>query len=441
MVEFTGMDKDTDGGTSVDVGQSTNTGAGAGAGAGAGTNTDIKMAKSSIIKLPTELLVHITRYIPRSLLGTWISMNRRIGLVIMDNQVFRIFPWNMKIFMGAALRDRRTKSKVLSILKKLNPLIGSFVMEELYKGSVEDKKELVKRLRVFSEYNMYELLIKAMIMRMKRGEEIDEQVGESIINLCSIPPNQWILGTNIWKELWKTIGKGGKVEYLRQMIKLDLGLDMDEIVNIKEIILIEASKYGCIDLIKYLIEESKTKCPANVRNSMALIEAASGGYLKVVRYLMESPRALPRCKANASNSLALRKAAENGHFLIVRYMMESPHALPRCEVDSRDSWALRWAASSGHIEIVRYLMESPIALPRCEANVDDSASLRKAASNGHIGVVRYLMESPWALPRCSANALSSEALKLAADGGHFLVVKYLMESPLALPRCSANANN
>ena len=81
-----------------------------------------------------------------------------------------------------------------------------------------------------------------------------------------------------------------------------------------ECILQYTSKYGHLEMVKYLVEE----CGVNARadNDFAVRWASENGHLEVVKYLVE------KCGAPVNNDYAVRWASAGDHFEVVKYLIE-----------------------------------------------------------------------------------------------------------------------
>jgi len=72
--------------------------------------------------------------------------------------------------------------------------------------------------------------------------------------------------------------------------------------------LVEAARYGMLDLAKALVENG---AGVTADNNYALRVAASEGYLEIVKILI---------KTSVNNNEILGYAAENGHTEVVKYL-------------------------------------------------------------------------------------------------------------------------
>ena len=123
-----------------------------------------------------------------------------------------------------------------------------------------------------------------------------------------------------------------------------------------------ASRYGHLDIVKYLIENCETdvECGGSVVFDGETIEgapplwcAAAAGYFQVVQFLV-----LHGAKVNnttITNSTPLRAACFDGHIKIVKYLIEEGADI---EIANRHGHTcLMIACYKGHYEIVKYLIE------------------------------------------------------------------------------------
>ena len=115
----------------------------------------------------------------------------------------------------------------------------------------------------------------------------------------------------------------------------------------KNNILIWLSRFGHLEIVKYLVE----KCGADVRsnNDYAVRRASMYGHLEVVKYLIEDGGA----NARAEDDCAARCASQHGHLKVVKYLVG------KCGADVRvNSNFTVWLASVRyHFEMIKYLVE------------------------------------------------------------------------------------
>ena len=114
-----------------------------------------------------------------------------------------------------------------------------------------------------------------------------------------------------------------------------------------------ASRFGHLDVLKWLVEESKLTIDFTAVSNWPVQLAAENGHLDVVKWLVkESGQAVD---ITDHDNLALQLAAENGHLDVVKWLVEeSGQAVDVTAVSNR---AVRWAAGSGHLGVVRWLVE------------------------------------------------------------------------------------
>ena len=107
-----------------------------------------------------------------------------------------------------------------------------------------------------------------------------------------------------------------------------------------------ASKYGYLEVVKYLVEQGSY---VRVSNDEALRFASFNGHLEIVKYLVEQG-----ADVRADNNYALRSASIKGHLEVVKYLVEQG-----ANVHARNDEALFWAKRNEHFEVVKYLESLP----------------------------------------------------------------------------------
>lgn len=106
--------------------------------------------------------------------------------------------------------------------------------------------------------------------------------------------------------------------------------------------LVEASENGDINMVKRLIQIGATSY------DIALKEASLFGHLEIVKYLIEKG-----ANIQANNNLALRMAVMNKHLDIVKYLIENG-----ADIHINNEYILRKATELNHLEMIKYLIEN-----------------------------------------------------------------------------------
>jgi ankyrin repeat protein len=115
------------------------------------------------------------------------------------------------------------------------------------------------------------------------------------------------------------------------------------IVIVNKVELGDASKEGCIEVVRLLLENG---ADIHVQKDYSLRLASFYGHVEVVRLLLESG-----ADVHADDDYALRLASFYGHVEVVRLLLASG-----ANVHAKDDCALRWASDKGHIEVVDLLV-------------------------------------------------------------------------------------
>jgi ankyrin repeat protein len=191
----------------------------------------------------------------------------------------------------------------------------------------------------------------------------------------------------------KNASKYGNIDIVKWMINKgsinfeNYGVALTNTFNI-------ASKHGHMDIVKFMIKN------CNVRFYAALSFASAGGRMDIVQLLINYG-------ADDFNA-ALSSAARIGHMDIIRLMIKKGAN----EFNS----ALISAAEGGHIDIVKLMIKKG-------ANEFNSA-LYSASKHGHMDIVKFLI-----------NEGADEfyiALSAAAEGGHMDIVKLMISKGIVM---------
>lgn len=135
-----------------------------------------------------------------------------------------------------------------------------------------------------------------------------------------------------------------------------------------------------------------------------LIEASKVGDLETVKYLIEN-----RADVRAENYYAFRWAAYNGHYEIVKFLVSVG-----ADIHSYDDYAFRSAACYGRLEMVKFFVSIGANI-----HAKNDYAIRHASGNGHLETVKYLVS-------IGANVHNGGAIHCASCNGHFDVVKFLV---------------
>ena len=122
-----------------------------------------------------------------------------------------------------------------------------------------------------------------------------------------------------------------------------------------------AAANGHLDVVKWLVFESRQPSSSTEDNNFAVRMAAANGHLNVVRWLVEeSGQAVD---LTAGECRVLQVAAEYGHLEVVKWLVkESGQQL---DITTTDNYAARWAAANGHDAVLRWLIEDSGQLIDC----------------------------------------------------------------------------
>ena len=171
-----------------------------------------------------------------------------------------------------------------------------------------------------------------------------------------------------------------------------------------------ASKEGHTEIVKLLFDYGVEVDDYDMFDTAALVEASRNGKTDTVRFLLEQLGIMNRL------GLALRAASGEGHLDIVHLLSEYG--------DAEDlGYALFEASRSGHMKVIKFLI-------KCDVFVDfqdeeQNTALIIAGGNGHTDSAELLIE-------CGAevnlqNNLGTSALMAASQANHTDVMKLLLK--------------
>ncbi len=106
----------------------------------------------------------------------------------------------------------------------------------------------------------------------------------------------------------------------------------------------EASVYGCLHIVKYLISLGADMYAEDCGGENAIIISAEYGNIKVLRYLVSIGADI-----HVNDEYALRWASGNGHLDVVRYLVSLD-----ANIHINDDEPITWASENGNREIVDY---------------------------------------------------------------------------------------
>jgi ankyrin repeat protein len=242
-----------------------------------------------------------------------------------------------------------------------------------------------------------------------------------------------------------------------------------------------AAKYGCLDIVKFLIVEKKVDFKSALQDGDAkgftpIAAAAANGRENVVRFLvieMKVDCSSALQDGGAKGWAPIFLAASNGHVDIVRFLIERGVDFKSALQDgnTKGFTLICVAAANGHVNVVRFLIiemkvdfrsalqdgiekgftpvhiaakhgrENVVRFLVIEMKVDCSSVLQNgsgkgytlicvAARQGHENVVRFLvieMKVDCSLALQNGGAKGCTPVYIAAFNGHENVVRFLIE--------------
>ncbi len=190
---------------------------------------------------------------------------------------------------------------------------------------------------------------------------------------------------------------------------LSQGADLNAVTRLHQTTpLINAIKYGHMDLVRYLLEKG---ADASIGQPVYELIQLGSATPAMIDLLLEH-----KADINAANPIA--GAIAYGKIDLARYLIEQGADINQAE-------ALAHAAAYGDMDLVKYLVEQG-----ADINAGNRTPLMQAAQAGHLSIVKYLLEK-----EADINMLSvpgeQTALSLAIWNGHKIVTDVLIKNGAA----------
>ena len=171
-----------------------------------------------------------------------------------------------------------------------------------------------------------------------------------------------------------------------------------------------ASKEGHTEIVKLLLDYGVEVDDCDMFDTAALVEASRNGKTDTVRFLLEQ-LGIMNCLG-----LALRAASGEGHLDIVQMLFEYGNA------DDLE-YALIEASRSGYSEIIKFLIKCDVFVDFQDK--DQTTALIIAGRNGHTDSAELLIECGAEMNLQNSHGIS--ALMAASQANHTDVVKLLLK--------------
>lgn len=184
-----------------------------------------------------------------------------------------------------------------------------------------------------------------------------------------------------------------------------------------------AAMNGCLDVLKYLIDEQKCSSVIQGEYGRTPFHAAcqKSDNLPVVKYLVEEKHMNPNEKDDNGNN-PLHVAVTCGCLDILKYLIEQCGCNPKCP----GAYGGSLLHHACNVDIVKYLVENQ-ELDPYERDEGGDTSINVAAYNRRLEILQYLIEGQKYNPSC-LGMWNRTPLHAACQKEHNLpVVRYLVE--------------
>jgi ankyrin repeat protein len=162
-------------------------------------------------------------------------------------------------------------------------------------------------------------------------------------------------------------------------------------------VFINACDKGDLELVKFVLHDSRLKFKAEPVNTYVSSEPVSGfylacksGYLDIVQYLLNSKEIEIHPDINGDNGQALKNACSEGHFEIVKYLLCGKELKTKAKFFPS---ALIAASNKGHLDIVKYLLTDPKVNKDVNVSFYNNEAFLNACSGNHVDIAKYLLTS------------------------------------------------
>jgi ankyrin repeat protein len=200
-----------------------------------------------------------------------------------------------------------------------------------------------------------------------------------------------------------------------------------------EKVLLQSSKIGNLELIKYLVEKGVNINSKDNNGNNALLFASSFGYLKIVKYLVEKGVNI-HDKNNAGNN-ALLFTSPGGHLKIVKYLVEKGVNIHAKNYVGKN--ALLFAIEGGHLEVVKYFCK--LGVNENHINYMKENIFLSAVENNDFLMIKYFirqmnhklynmyeMHKIDEIKKIEENKV--KAIQYACKKGNLQIIKFLYEN-------------
>lgn len=173
-----------------------------------------------------------------------------------------------------------------------------------------------------------------------------------------------------------------------------------------------ASRFGYIDMIRYLLDKYKT---IEV-NEKVVRSAVLSGNLDIVKILLKENMSIE------IYSEALQTACSTGNEDIVRYLFENKYIPPY--MSYHIGVCFNYACSHGNPKIVEHFMEPGVIIR--DKNID--RLFINICKNGHLDVINVIMNAPIVKKFMNSERMKFLLLEIVALGVGMLVIRHVVQN-------------
>ena len=182
---------------------------------------------------------------------------------------------------------------------------------------------------------------------------------------------------------------------------------MDDLLLLihKDDLLINFSKFGYLQIVKFLIENG---ADIHAQEDQCFINACTAGNLDIAEFLIEN-----EADIHAQDDEAFIQTCLTGYLQIVQFLIEN-----EADIHAQEDQGFINACSSGILEVVEFLIEN-----EADVHTQEDQGFINACSSGDLQIVKFLIEN-----EADIHAQEDQGFIKACSNGNLELIKFLVEN-------------